>query len=150
MGPYFQQGDVSAPSRFHDLVLKVIPYVLLPKIWRVRQQVSMITLKIVPRLTLLRLLADANAPTLGVAENVVSERPLPVSAEIEVRDLSTTEKFESYITGEEKIRRYYLCMKSSDSSQTLWSNAQQPMSTTELSLPSSSLFLDSRTRNAKF
>jgi len=26
-----QLSDVSAPSRFHDLVLKVIPYVLLPK-----------------------------------------------------------------------------------------------------------------------
>lgn len=91
--------------------------------------------------------AYANVPTLDGTENDDSER---TSADIDVRDLDAPENFDRYITGEEKFCPYHICMKSSDSSQTLWSNVQQPMSKTKLSLASSSLFLDSRTRSAKF
>ena len=90
--------------------------------------------------------ADANVPTLDVTENDDSER---TSADIDVRDLDVPENFDRYITGEEKFSRYYLCMSPSDISQTLLSNVRLATWTTELSLPSSSLFLDSRTRRAK-
>ena len=80
---------------------------------------------------------------LDVTEHHDSER---TSAVIDVRDLDAPENFDRYITGEEKI---FLCMSSSDIIQTLLSNVRRPTWTTELSLPSSSLFSDSRTRTRR-
>jgi len=49
------------------------------------------------------LLDNANVPPLGVTPYEGSERPVPVAAEMGVHYLDATEKFERYITGEEKI-----------------------------------------------
>lgn len=95
------------------------------------------------------LLAEANVPSLDVTKNDNSQSPFPVSTEINAHDLHATGNFESYITGEEKFLLYYLCMSSSNLNQTLLLNVQRPTSTTELSPPSSSSFLDLRTRSAK-
>ena len=93
--------------------------------------------------------AEASILSLDITSYESSERALPVSAEIDVHDLDGTENFERYITGEEKFFVYYLC--SSDLNQTLLLNVRRRMSTTELLvIPSSSLFLDLRTRSAKF
>ena len=94
-------------------------------------------------------LAEASILSLDITSYETSERPLLVSAEINVHDLDATENSERYITGEEKFLLYYL--SSSDLNQTLLLSVRRRMSTTELSvIPSSSLFLDLRTRSAKF
>jgi len=93
--------------------------------------------------------AEANVPSLDVTENDSSQRPFPVSTEINAHDLDATGNFESYITGEEKFLLYYLCTSFSNFNQTLLLNVQRPTSTTELSPPSSSSFLDLQTRSAK-
>jgi len=47
--------------------------------------------------------AEPNVPSHDVTKSDDFQRPLRVSAEIDVRDLDATEKFERYITGEEKL-----------------------------------------------
>ena len=96
--------------------------------------------------------AETNIPSPDVTENDDSQRPLLVSsaiARMDVYDLDATGNFERYITGE-KFVRYHLYMSSSDLSQALLLNVQRLTSTTKLSPPSSSSFMDLRTRNANF
>ena len=92
--------------------------------------------------------AEAIIPSSNLTS--CSERPFSVSAEMDVGDLDATGNFERYITGEEKFLLYYLCVRSSDLSQTSLSNVRPPTSITELLLLSNSSFLDSGTRRAKF
>ena len=72
-------------------VIKLIPYVLRLKIRRVWQLVRMITLKSFRYWIVL---------SVEVCEG--SERPLLVSAGMDVCNLDATGKFERYITGEDK------------------------------------------------
>ena len=94
--------------------------------------------------------AEASILSLDITPYESPERPLPISAEIDVHDLDATENSERYITGEEKIPHVLSTYCCSNIRQTLLSNVRQPTSTSELSLPSNSLFLDSRTTRAKF
>ena len=48
---------------------------------------------------------EARVPSLGITPYGVSERPFPVSAEMDVGNLDPTGKFERYITGGERIPR---------------------------------------------
>jgi len=72
---------------------------------------------------------EADVTLLPVTPHGGSERPFPLSAERDERDvcdLDATGNCERYITGGEKFHLYYLCMGCSEIRQILLSNARQP------------------------